>query len=158
MVFVNVHIHFRILTRIRNPRTDPDPAKAPDPCGSGYGSGSTTLKGSHGFVFGLVSVKPELSALKVSDLAELIVLLLYTWIRILVRLDYDVVSKIGYKPFPPLFLPPPNKVLRILTTRDAPDFRLEVSLGLPDERQSFFLFLKIKKSCSIKSKCRYSML
>jgi hypothetical protein len=40
MVFVNVYIHFRILTRIRNPRvTDPDPAKVPDPCGSG----STTL-------------------------------------------------------------------------------------------------------------------
>jgi hypothetical protein len=34
MVFVNVYIHFRIWTRIRNPRvTDPDPAKdpAPDP-------------------------------------------------------------------------------------------------------------------------------
>jgi hypothetical protein len=44
MVFVYVHIHFRIWTRIRNPRvTDPvpDPAKVPDPCGSG--SGSTTL-------------------------------------------------------------------------------------------------------------------
>jgi hypothetical protein len=40
MVFVNVYIHFRISTRIRNPRvTDPDPAKVPDPCGSG----STTL-------------------------------------------------------------------------------------------------------------------
>jgi hypothetical protein len=32
MVFVNVHNHFRIWTRIRNPRvTDPDPAKVPDP-------------------------------------------------------------------------------------------------------------------------------
>jgi hypothetical protein len=44
MVFVNVHIHFRIWTRI--PRvTDPvpDPAKVPDPCGSRSGSGSTTL-------------------------------------------------------------------------------------------------------------------
>jgi hypothetical protein len=42
IVFVYVHIHFRIWTRIRNPRgTDPvpDPAKVPDPCGSG----STTL-------------------------------------------------------------------------------------------------------------------
>jgi hypothetical protein len=40
MVFCNVHIHFRIWTRIRNPLvTDPDPAKVPDPCGSG----STTL-------------------------------------------------------------------------------------------------------------------
>jgi hypothetical protein len=40
IVFVNVYIHFRIWTRIRNPRvTDPDPAKVPDPCGSG----STTL-------------------------------------------------------------------------------------------------------------------
>jgi hypothetical protein len=48
MVFVNVHNHFRIWTRIRirNPRvTDPvpDPAKVPDPCGSGSGSGATTL-------------------------------------------------------------------------------------------------------------------
>jgi hypothetical protein len=42
IVFVNVHIHFQIWTRIRNPRvTDPDPAKVSDPCGSG--SGSTTL-------------------------------------------------------------------------------------------------------------------
>jgi hypothetical protein len=44
MVFVNVHIHFRLWTRIRNPRvTDPvpDPAKVPDPCGSV--SGSRTL-------------------------------------------------------------------------------------------------------------------
>jgi hypothetical protein len=40
MVFVNVYIHFRIWTQIRNPRvTDTDPAKVPDPCGSG----STTL-------------------------------------------------------------------------------------------------------------------
>jgi hypothetical protein len=42
IVFVNVYIHFRILTRIRirNPRVmDPDPAKVTDPCGSG----STTL-------------------------------------------------------------------------------------------------------------------
>jgi hypothetical protein len=32
MVFVYVYIHFRIWTRIRNPRvTDPDPAKVPDP-------------------------------------------------------------------------------------------------------------------------------
>jgi hypothetical protein len=38
MLFVNVYIHFRILTRIRNPLV-PDPAKVPDPCGSG----STTL-------------------------------------------------------------------------------------------------------------------
>jgi hypothetical protein len=30
MVFVNANIHFRIWTRIRNPRvTDPDPAKVP---------------------------------------------------------------------------------------------------------------------------------
>jgi hypothetical protein len=46
MVFVNVHIHFRIWTRIRIPRvtdTVPDPAKVPDPCGSGSISGSTTL-------------------------------------------------------------------------------------------------------------------
>jgi hypothetical protein len=50
MVFCNVHIHFRIWTRIRNPRVtdpvpDPDPAKVPDPwgSGSGSGSGSTTL-------------------------------------------------------------------------------------------------------------------
>jgi hypothetical protein len=46
MVFVNVHIYFRIWTRIRIPRvTDPvpDPAKVPDPCGSGSVSGSTTL-------------------------------------------------------------------------------------------------------------------
>jgi hypothetical protein len=36
MVFVDVSIHFRIWTRIWNPRvTDPDPAKVPDPCGSG---------------------------------------------------------------------------------------------------------------------------
>jgi hypothetical protein len=47
MVFVYVHIHFRIWTRIQIPRaTDPvpdsDPAKVPDPCGSG----STTLKTS----------------------------------------------------------------------------------------------------------------
>jgi hypothetical protein len=41
MVFVNVYIHFRKWTRIRNSRvTDPDPAKVPDPCGSG----STTLR------------------------------------------------------------------------------------------------------------------
>jgi hypothetical protein len=40
MVFVNVHIHFRIWSRIRNPRvTDQVPAKVPDPCESG----STTL-------------------------------------------------------------------------------------------------------------------
>jgi hypothetical protein len=42
MVFVNVHIHFRMWTRIRNPRVKdpvPDPAKVLDPCGSG----STTL-------------------------------------------------------------------------------------------------------------------
>jgi hypothetical protein len=40
MVFANFYIHFRLWTRIRNPRvTDPDPAKVPDPCGSG----STTL-------------------------------------------------------------------------------------------------------------------
>jgi hypothetical protein len=44
MIFVTVHIHFRIWTRIRNPRVtdpvpDPNPAKVPDPCGSG----STTL-------------------------------------------------------------------------------------------------------------------
>jgi hypothetical protein len=38
MVFVNVHIHFRIWIRIRNPRVT-DPAKVPYPCGSG----STTL-------------------------------------------------------------------------------------------------------------------
>jgi hypothetical protein len=48
MVFVNVHIHFRIWTQIwmRNPRfTDPVPdlAKVLDPCGSGSGSGSTPL-------------------------------------------------------------------------------------------------------------------
>jgi hypothetical protein len=40
MVIVYFYNHFRIWTRIRNPRvTDPDPAKVPDPCGSG----STTL-------------------------------------------------------------------------------------------------------------------
>jgi hypothetical protein len=40
MVFANVYFHFRIWTRIRNPRvTNLDPAKVPDPCGSG----STTL-------------------------------------------------------------------------------------------------------------------
>jgi hypothetical protein len=40
MVFVDVYIHFRIWTRIRNPRvTDPGPTKVTDPCGSG----STTL-------------------------------------------------------------------------------------------------------------------
>jgi hypothetical protein len=40
MVFDDVSIHFRIWTRIKNPRvTDPDPAKVSDPCGSG----STTL-------------------------------------------------------------------------------------------------------------------
>jgi hypothetical protein len=45
-VFVNVHNHFRIVTRIRNPRvTDPVPAKVPDPCGSG--SGSSTLLNVH---------------------------------------------------------------------------------------------------------------
>jgi hypothetical protein len=38
MVFVNVHINFRIWTWIRNPRVT-DTAKVPDPCGSG----STTL-------------------------------------------------------------------------------------------------------------------
>jgi hypothetical protein len=38
MVFVNVYIHFRIWTRIRNSRVS-DPAKVPDPSGSG----STTL-------------------------------------------------------------------------------------------------------------------
>jgi hypothetical protein len=38
MVFVNVYIHFRIWTRIRNPRVT-DPEKFPDPCRSG----STTL-------------------------------------------------------------------------------------------------------------------
>jgi hypothetical protein len=46
MVIVDVHIHFRIWTRIRNPRvTDPvpDPTKTLDPCGSGSASGSTTL-------------------------------------------------------------------------------------------------------------------
>jgi hypothetical protein len=43
MVFVDVSIHFRTWTRIRNPRvTDPDPAKVPDPCGSG----SPTLAGT----------------------------------------------------------------------------------------------------------------
>jgi hypothetical protein len=32
MVFVNVYIHFRIWTRIRNPQvTDPNPLKVPDP-------------------------------------------------------------------------------------------------------------------------------
>jgi hypothetical protein len=34
MVFVHVYIHFRIWTRIRNPRVtdqDPDPAKVLDP-------------------------------------------------------------------------------------------------------------------------------
>jgi hypothetical protein len=35
-VFVNVYIHFRIWTRIRNPRiTDPDTAIFTDSCGSG---------------------------------------------------------------------------------------------------------------------------
>jgi hypothetical protein len=46
MVFVNVHTHFRMWTRIQNPQvTDPvpDPATVPDPCRSGSGSGSTTL-------------------------------------------------------------------------------------------------------------------
>jgi hypothetical protein len=40
MVFRTVYIHFRIRTRIRNPRVkDTDLAKVPDPCGSE----STTL-------------------------------------------------------------------------------------------------------------------
>jgi hypothetical protein len=50
MVFVNVYIHFRIWTRIRNPRVrDPDPAKVPHPCRSG--SGSTTLLSTVIFTF-----------------------------------------------------------------------------------------------------------
>jgi hypothetical protein len=40
MVFVNVHIHFRICTLIRNPRVT-DPVPDPDPQGSS--SGSKTL-------------------------------------------------------------------------------------------------------------------